>query len=232
MDPNVRQLEEYCGDVDDEALSFSGMILHDDVEGEGPHSPKPWASPDFEFSRTSSCGPDADAAEWFPADLFFSNGHLLPHVFPLQPEHSLSCRKDSTASSSSRSSRQNSWTTASSASLEFPDGPALKKAPIVPSSTNTRVKKPTAATWKRSPCFVVPRWQFLFPAPSGTLSGRRRSVRKSDSVRPSSSERARRDENGILTWLVRKILRTFLTACRDCHSLQPALRDDCSVDGK
>ncbi|CAN6457398.1 unnamed protein product [Victoria cruziana] len=231
MDANVRH-EEYSGEVDDEALSFSGMILHDDdVVGEGPHSPKSWTSPDFEFSRTSSCTPDADPSECFPADLFFSNGHLLPHVFPLQPERSLSCHKDSTASSSSRSSRQNSWTTASSASLEFSDGPPSKKAARVPATTNTRPKKPVAAACRRSPCFVVPRWQFLFPAPSGALSGRR-SVAKSEPVRPSSGERARRDENGLLSWLVRKIFRTFVTACRDCHSLQPAIRDDFSVAGK
>ncbi|KAJ8755064.1 hypothetical protein K2173_016641 [Erythroxylum novogranatense] len=212
-----------------------------------PTTPSPDQESDFEFVFFTPHSPSTDPFRNSPADHLFFNGRLLPHSFPLQQSPStlvlidsssrttsrtssvsskdslLSSRSNSTNSSrSSVSSARTSWSENSERRFLYPTNKAANKTPVAGKFVMAQL------------CGSSPRWQHLVPVPAlRSEDSWRKHVRippkkglnskkKSDYKEKKRFSGKKEGSSG----LFRRIFRSLLVACRECHAMEPSPKKD------
>lgn len=198
----------YCHDRDVDNFSFGGSVVcrAEDID----HLP---SSHSFKnrFSDTNS-----------PADLLFSNGRILPHTFPFENKGPLdssprpSCTSNSCSRSSSNSSRSNSSrrnlhqsspkrpsNNFNPSSPKRPSDPA--EANVRPISSNAYPRQAKASTTNAS------------QARTTDILGRQGTRIKNQTRTKPAQENSGQGKG---------FFRSFVTACRECHALEPSSQVD------
>ncbi|ERN16727.1 hypothetical protein AMTRI_Chr02g257980 [Amborella trichopoda] len=229
-----------CREDCDETLSFSCMMIG---YREKSGNCSPTNTLDFEFSPSNSIGHNQN----FPADFLFSNGQLLPHVFPVGadppgsnylPTTSRSSSSKTSSSGSSAVSLSNSSSNSSSSGINSNSNvisnsrrhSSMKIAQDSERSlAKTRGRNGGASGHARFHSYPPAPWQFMAPVPGRTSSAKSEDAYgKSEiqkilvGVRTGGKDSGRSQESGG-SWLGRKIFRPFVTACKECHALQPVV---------
>lgn len=219
-----------------DAFSFPSTPIHDDDSDQYQDS-------SFEFGCVTPDSPSSDPFKDSPADHLFFNGRLLPHAFPLQPvsnglvvvdnnsrftSRTSSLRsKDSLMSSRSNSSNSRSSSCSSSARTSYSDGSERKL--IYRGRTKTINKAVSGQVYGSSQ-----RWQFITPVPAASSSLSRESSRRRKTevvVNNEESIRAKKQAGGgggqvvVKQQLGRRLFRWFVSACKECHAIEPSRKD-------
>ncbi|KAL2496424.1 hypothetical protein Fot_40181 [Forsythia ovata] len=177
-------------------------------------------SDEFEFGCVTKPGSPNS-----PADHLFYNGKLLPHAFPLnQPainfSYSRSTSRTSSISSkgSLMSSRSNSTNSRSSNCSSARTSTSETSERKILSGGRIPGKKPVLnPQYKYS---SSQRWQLIAPAPALMHQGSR--SRKVE-CKELKSRKMEKDNNTDLhgkSWFGRKVLRSFVSACKKCHAIE------------
>ncbi|CAN4102911.1 unnamed protein product [Withania somnifera] len=201
----------------------------------------------FEFCASGSPGSPKS-----PADHLFFNGRLLPHYFPCQPASNInspisfsrSTSRTSSVSSkdslwSSRSNSVNSRSSCSSSARTSTSESSERKlinqgknsafAMYMNSSNNTN----SSSTLHTG---VSQKWQFIV-TPSPVMKKKNQfsapiTTKKSQFVckyqNQSAKGRKKRKENGkrkVRFLFLRRVFRKFMSACRECHAMEPTRRE-------
>ncbi|XP_019053652.1 PREDICTED: uncharacterized protein LOC104599604 [Nelumbo nucifera] len=196
---------------------------------------------DFEFGCITPDSPANDPDKNYPADVLFYNGRLLPHAFPFQPVKvaGSGCSRLSRCTSSSVSSRDSFMSSRSNSSNSRSSCCSSARTSYSenserrPSISDKRVAARPPITGMRNqanrPMPPHQRWQFIAPAPILTPS-KEVSRRKKTGIlvqedlkskkKVKDKKKSARSSSG---W---QFLRSFLLACRECHSLQPTLKEN------
>ncbi|CAK9182987.1 unnamed protein product [Ilex paraguariensis] len=179
---------------------------------------------EFEFGCVTPGSPNS------PADHLFFNGQLLPHPFPLQATnitgiYSRSTSRTSTVSSkdslmSSRSnstnSRSSSCSSARTSTSEASERKAMGQAKF---SGKTAVKNRLVLNHQYG---SSRRWQFITPAP---VVKHQISCRKRAEAAVQDELRAKKEARDKTGGFGRRFFRSFVSACRECHAMNPPKRD-------
>ncbi|XP_073159162.1 uncharacterized protein [Henckelia pumila] len=203
-------------------------------------------SDQFEFGCvTSPVSPNS------PADHLFSNGRLLPHVFPIQTSannhniHGYSSYSRSTSrtsstgskdslmssrsnSTNSRSSNCSSARTSTSTDQYYYSNPELRKAAAKKEIRHHHVIRPPVLNAHECQLHgSSQKWQFIAAAPVLKHQGSR--SRKADHVlEPKGSRKSKRiDEDhgaGVKPWFGKRVLKSFVSACKECHAIKTSTR--------
>ncbi|XP_010272380.1 PREDICTED: uncharacterized protein LOC104608177 [Nelumbo nucifera] len=204
---------------------------------------------DFEFGCITPGSPANDPNKNYPApaDVLFYNGRLLPHAFPFQPvknERSdlsllTSCTssissKDSLMSSRSNSSnsRSSSCCSARTSSSETSERrPSISdrmaaRSPIA--GERNQINRPVGSQDSQPYSTSTQRWQFIAPAPiltpSTEISRRKKTgVRVQEEPKPKKKVKDRTTGGSSFA---RRFFRSFVSSCRECHSLQTSMEED------
>ncbi|GLU23336.1 hypothetical protein SLE2022_393530 [Rubroshorea leprosula] len=191
-------------------------------------------SSDFEFDSFTPDSPSLDPYKDSPADHLFFNGRLLPHAFPLPPaKWSSSCgtsrtssvsSKDSLSLMSSRSNSTNSRSSScsSSARTSWSDG-SDRRLLYHYRSRNRAYKAMGASKMVTVQLYGdSQRWQYITPVVSPGLKreGSRRKNNNNGVAKKQGSDREKGGGRQAGPW--RKILRSFLLVCRECHAMEPS----------
>ncbi|EPS57664.1 hypothetical protein M569_17154 [Genlisea aurea] len=206
------------------------IIISSDGVDESPYGEQ--NSDQFEFW----CVKTPRSAET-PADRLFLNGKLLPQAFPIQASPKSNCHSQSTSRSSSvRSkdsvtcSRSNSSNSSSSARTSFSEACekriALRREMAMRQTVTSQYRFGSSG-----------RWKLIAAAPTVVGNNRSRkadeyrqlngSHRKSSSSSAAEAAAAPRGENSVgeRSW---KAWRSFVSACRECHSIETSNKLDLS----
>ncbi|KAL7087631.1 hypothetical protein ACP275_13G079100 [Erythranthe tilingii] len=179
-----------------------------------------------------------------PADHLFFNGKLLPHVFPVQTlpnnysNYSYSRSTSRASSMSSReyslmSSRSNSTNSRSSncssarTSTSTCEAADLQRRSISSSSSNVSRKNnnnnitrpPPVAPLKNQHGATSQRWQLIAAAPVLNHQGSR-SRNKAVVADQIVLERKGSKKSDTKLWFGRRILKSFVSACKECHAIK------------
>ncbi|KAM3302304.1 putative membrane-associated kinase regulator 3 [Capsicum chacoense] len=201
---------------------------------------------DFEFGFSGSVSPGSPKS---PADHLFFNGRLLPHYFPSQQVtniNSPSSFSRSMSRTSSVSSRDSLWWSSRSNSTNSRSSCSSSSARTSTSESSERKllsqgKNSAFAIYMNSSKYmnsssthytgVSPKWQFIVtPAPVMKKNGQfvSKSQKKSPKGCKSLKSRKQRKENGnrkVRFWFLRRVLKKFMSACRECHAMEPTRRE-------
>ncbi|KAI3457437.1 hypothetical protein Pfo_014100 [Paulownia fortunei] len=170
-----------------------------------------------------------------PADHLFLNGKLLPHVFPTQTPNSFSYSRSTsrTSSISSKdsltSSRSNSTNSRSSncSSARTSTSEAASERRLssndgnVPGRMSVRKDRNKPVLGSQYQYGSSQRWQLIAAAPVLKHQGSR--SRKVEILERKGSKKSRpidEDPDGPKSWFGRKILKSFVSACKECHAIQ------------
>ncbi|XP_057971643.1 uncharacterized protein LOC131160224 [Malania oleifera] len=237
MESNGRRRKNTSGDV----FSFPSMSARDQQNFE------------FEFGWATPAGsPSYDPAKDSPADHLFYNGRLLPHAFPATNVASEYLRAASRASSASSRdsltwSRSNSGSNSrSSSSCSSARTSSSDNSDRKVWSAQRKLSGKTPITRDRylqainngKPVLVqaygpYQKWQFIAPAPvlKPEVSRRKnKSVQVSpEELRPKKQpeKKKKKKKSGGNGWSLgfgRKFLQSFVSACRECHSMEPSIK--------
>ena len=224
-----------------DAFSFPSTPIH---ENHHRHN----SSSDFEFGCITPDSPSTDPCKNSPADDLFFNGRLLPHVFPFRPtakngvvleNYRVTSRTNSISSKdslmSSRSNSTNSRSSSCSSSARTSSSDNSERRLFYPQTTsvmgrdNHRGSKGVSAQVYGS----SQRWQFMAPVPalSRETSLRRRKAAELLGNNHDHQERRSLPKKKERTAVVRRLrfgrrlFRWFLTACKECHAIEPSKKD-------
>ncbi|KAK9150194.1 hypothetical protein Syun_008503 [Stephania yunnanensis] len=207
---------------------------------------------EFEFGRITPDSPTSDPSyQGSPADVLFSNGRLLPHVFPSQSRRSISLEQPTSRTSSigskdyslmsSRSNSSNSRSSSSSsgggmaASLSDCNDkkPMNSGHPNVGSTTGATITRSSSMRTRSArlqPCPSGKKWQFIaVPTPclASPLERKRSEKGMPQNDRLRSKKQAvlqkSRDHQQSSSFSQR-LLKSFVLGCRRCHALEPSKR--------
>ncbi|KAH7860823.1 hypothetical protein Vadar_018426 [Vaccinium darrowii] len=203
-------------------------------------------SDQFEFGCITPGSPNS------PADHLFSNGRLLPHPFPIQPPtnlHSYTRSTSRTSSVSSKDSLMSSRCNSTSSRSSNSSG-----------STSARTSTSTDATEKKSAlplgqvklggkvgvksdksgqCVLGTKKQVLYV----NGSSRRWGLIPAAPVMSHGHQASRRRKGGEIVvkkkvkvnrgrgiGFGRRLLRWFVTACKECHAIKPLRENEASLE--
>ncbi|CAL5405886.1 unnamed protein product [Camellia sinensis] len=180
---------------------------------------------EFEFGSITPSSPNS------PADHLFFNGRLLPHAFPFQPTTTAGAgaytrstsrtgsvsSKDSLMSSRSNSSNSRSSSCSTSARTSTSEASDMRR-PL------NRAKSANKTSCTRDKCQAVlnqqygssQRWQFITPVPVLNRQVSRRQSKKGEKKGDNGS--------GERAGFGRRFLRWFMSACKECHAIEPSKR--------
>ncbi|KAF1896405.1 hypothetical protein Lal_00034103 [Lupinus albus] len=194
---------------------------------------------DFEFGSLTPDSPSSDPCRTSPADHLFFNGRLQPHSFPVTFHRPIGATIASSSISSKDSlvsSRSNSTNSRSSCS----------SSARTSSSDNSERrlfynKVSLTSSYSKDPCTVTrsvvlghnqaygcsKRWQYITPVPSlNRVASKRRSgdMKQENKKEKGKKKKKRKKEkvSGVRLRFLRKILRWFVMACRECHAMEPS----------
>ncbi|XAR68317.1 hypothetical protein NMG60_11003402 [Bertholletia excelsa] len=186
--------------------------------------------PVFSYPDQDELGGATPGSPKSVADHLFLNGRLLPHPFPFQPavptasgysRSSSAGGKDSPAFSSRSSST--SSRNSSNASARTSTSEAGHRQPRVWAAAGREkwpVPGPLIHQYGSSQ-----RWQFIAPVPAG-VSGRR-GERQPEKEGPGPRRgKDGCDRAGRRSGFGRRIFRSFVSACKECHAITPSARID------
>ncbi|XP_073313600.1 uncharacterized protein [Primulina huaijiensis] len=188
-------------------------------------------SDQFEFGCvTTPASPNS------PADHLFFNGRLLPHVFPIQTSNnhnfsysrstsrtSSTGSKDSLMSSRSNStnSRSSNCSSARTSTSIDQSNPEYRKVSNMAKKQRNNHVRPGLNTHEQFGSSQ--KWQFISAAPVLKHQGSR--SRKVDYVleqkESRKSKRADDDHGGVRPWFGKRVLKSFVSACKECHAIKP-----------
>ncbi|KAL8032089.1 hypothetical protein ABFX02_13G071700 [Erythranthe guttata] len=180
-----------------------------------------------------------------PADHLFFNGKLLPHVFPVQTlpnnysnysysrstsrassmssrEYSLmSSRSNSTNSRSSNcSSARTSTSTCEAADLQRRSISSSSSSNVSRKKNNNIIRPPPVAPLKNQHgATTSQRWQLIAAAPvlNHQSSRSRNKAVVADQI---VLERKGSKKSDTKSWFGRRILKSFVSACKECHAIK------------
>ncbi|XP_068638600.1 uncharacterized protein [Aristolochia californica] len=183
---------------------------------------------------------DDASGDLSPADILFFKGQLVPHPFPSQsfnkPRTDTDlCRSGSYTTSISKSdslasSRGNSSRSSNSSSR---NGSSRQNSAKRQLGSEKVLIGPSVAPDKKQvqlpPYSGIPVRQRLSASAAPTVISplklhRRRNSELSvaqESAAKASGKKEIKGSPGSTSWLVRKIFRPFVSACRECHALEP-----------
>ncbi|KAG8386342.1 hypothetical protein BUALT_Bualt03G0138900 [Buddleja alternifolia] len=200
-------------------------------------------SDQFEFGCVTTPGSPNS-----PADHLFFNGKLLPHVFPTQTtSHNFSCSRSTSRTSSissskdslmsSRSNSTNSRSSnCSSARTSTSDQASERKTASfdgnIPARTSVRKERNRPGLGSQYQYGSSQRWQLMAAAPVLKHQGSR--SRKIDHVldrkgsKKSSGVDIDENCNDGKLWFGKRILKSFVSACKECHAIETSNVDTVS----
>nr|XP_023929684.1 uncharacterized protein LOC112040992 [Quercus suber]POE89189.1 hypothetical protein CFP56_59783 [Quercus suber] len=188
---------------------------------------------DFEFGSITPDSPSGDPYKNSPADHLFFNGRLLPHAFPIQPATILLDNSRTTSRTSSinskdslRSSRSNSTNSrssnCSSARTSSSDNSERK---LLYKTTLLRDKYHGNKVFSAQVYGSSQRWQYITPVPVLSRESSRR--KKVEPVGKEVRTKKRTQERKVTSsWFGWRFLWWFVSACRECHAMEPSRKDD------
>ncbi|XP_058085879.1 uncharacterized protein LOC131232996 [Magnolia sinica] len=164
-----------------------------------------------------------------PADFLFANGQLLPHAFPVLSDSSRkSISKESLTSSSSKGSSttsRSSSTSMNSRQNSNSNGSDSERVVASPTSgpviKHVRFRSFDAAAAKHS------KGQLVTGVPSGRKSTAEVSRRKKVNAMEQKDRRKRqmtKNQASGNSSAGRGIFQSFMSACRECHALEPSMQ--------
>ncbi|KAK1308633.1 hypothetical protein QJS10_CPA09g01179 [Acorus calamus] len=181
-------------DREEDTLSFTSMVIRNTTTTTTTDD-----DDDIEFDFGNTNDDDLACSSPSPADLLFSNGHLLPHSFPITSYSSYSRSSNSRSSTSSGSGTSRS------------------------SSANGRGAHATERVGSRAPAragyrvgAVDPAWEFLSGSGKG---GRRRRSRGDGEAERKMKAAAKMGGGGGGGG---GLFGSFVSACKACHALEPS----------
>ncbi|OIT00372.1 hypothetical protein A4A49_35238 [Nicotiana attenuata] len=191
---------------------------------------------EFEFSGSASPGSPKS-----PADHLFFNGKLLPHYFPCQPASNISSPisfSRSTSRTSSVSSKDSLLSSRSNSTNSRSSCSSSARTSISETSERKLIgqRKQTAFTMNSSSNLhtgVSQKLQFIVtPAP---VMKKKRHVVVSGSMKESTTKgrkefksRKQSKKNGkrkIRFWFFPSFFRKFISACKECHAMEPTRKE-------
>ncbi|XP_059283384.1 uncharacterized protein LOC132036978 [Lycium ferocissimum] len=203
---------------------------------------------EFEFSGSVSPGSPKS-----PADHLFFNGRLLPHYFPCQPASNISSPisySRSTSRTSSVSSKDSLWSSRSNSTNSRSSCSSSARTSTSESSGRKLIsqEKISAFTMYRNSSnnmnsSSTQKWQFIVtPTPvmkkkhqfsAQVIKKKGQFVSKSQKqsvkgCKDFNKSRKQRKENGkrkVRFWFFRRVFRKFMSACRECHAMEPTRRE-------
>ncbi|KAK9152826.1 hypothetical protein Sjap_000306 [Stephania japonica] len=205
---------------------------------------------EFEFGRITPDSPTSDPSyEGSPADVLFSNGRLLPHVFPSQSRKSISLEQPTSRTSSisskdyslmsSRSNSSNSRSSNSSSSIaasmsDCNDKKPMNSGPNVGSTTRatiTRSRSLRTRSARLQPCPSGQKWQFIaVPTPclASPLERKRseKGMAQHDQLRSKKQAVLQKSKDQQSSSFSQRLLKSFVLGCRKCHALEPSAVHD------
>ncbi|KAL2245439.1 uncharacterized protein LOC105165400 [Sesamum indicum] len=183
----------------------------------------------FEFGSVTTPGSPNS-----PADHLFSNGKLLPHVFPVQPPNGYSFSRSTSRTSSigskdslmsSRSNSTNSRSSCSSARTSTSEANSERRLSPVDGNFPGRISVRKERNVTRPSQYQYgscQRWQLIAAAPVLKHQGSR--SRKVEVLERKGSKKSREnidgDPGGAKSWFGRRILKSFVSACKECHAIK------------
>ncbi|KAM7498685.1 hypothetical protein LguiA_023099 [Lonicera macranthoides] len=172
---------------------------------------------EFEFTSTTPNSPNS------PADHLFFNGILLPHTFPSQPTNPSTFYSRSTSRTSSVSSKDSLLSSRSNSYNSRSSSCSSARSSISEGSWEQRKKTGERNRGGGQFGYSSKRWQFIAPAPvlSQQVSRRRNGGSGVGEVRVKGGGGGGEEKRG---WWGRRFFRSFLSACRECHAIEPARR--------
>ncbi|KAK4439170.1 hypothetical protein Salat_0251900 [Sesamum alatum] len=190
----------------------------------------------FEFGPVTTPGSPNS-----PADHLFSNGKLLPHVFPVQAPNGYSFSRSTSRTSSigskdslmsSRSNSTNSRSSCSSARTSTSEANSERRLSAVDGNFPGRIsvrKERNATRPSQYQYGSCQRWQLIAAAPVLKHQGSSRS-RKVEVLERKGSKKSRGnvdgEPGGAKSWFGRRILKSFVSVCKECHAIKTS-----SVEG-
>ncbi|GMY31863.1 Membrane-associated kinase regulator [Fagus crenata] len=199
-----------------------------------PSTPTQDQDSDFEFGSITPDSPSSDPYKNSPADHVFFNGRLLPHAFPIQPANRIIDNSRSTTSRTSsisskdslRSSRSNSTnsrsSSCSSARTSSSDNSERK---LLYKTTFLRDRYHGNKVFSAQAYGSSQRWQYITHVPvlSRESSRRKKVESMGKEVRTKKQTEKRK---GASSWFGWKFLWWFVSACKECHAMEPSMKDD------
>ncbi|EXC08467.1 hypothetical protein L484_009610 [Morus notabilis] len=206
-------------------------------------SSSPSSSDDFEFGCLTPDSPSGDPNKNSPADHLFFNGRLLPHAFPsrspaanspLARAVSRSTSRTSSVSSkdyslvSSRSNSTNSSCSSSARTSSSDNSERRSTLSYCRQGSKTTLNGPGSSKVVSARVYgSSQRWQFMAPVPALSRDGSRR--RKVMELRNEKNGQEKKAVAKRRRWrLGRRLFRWFVTACNECHAIEPSRKDGVS----
>lgn len=186
-------------------------------------------SDQFEFGCVTTAGSPNS-----PADHLFLNGKLLPHAFPIQTPNSTFSYSRSTSRTSSinskdslmssRSNSTNSSRSSNCSSARTSTSEASERK--IMSSTDGNIRMSVRKERNNKSLLSCQyqyygssqRWQLIAAAPVLKHQGSR--SRKVEILERKGSKKSREIDEGAKSWFGRRILKSFVSACKECHAIQ------------
>ncbi|KAF3442018.1 hypothetical protein FNV43_RR15934 [Rhamnella rubrinervis] len=217
-----------------EAFSFPSTPIQDEDDNDQ------YQDSSFEFGCVTPDSPSSDPFKDSPADHLFFNGRLLPHSFPFQPVNSglvvvdndsrFTSRTSSISSKDSlMSSRSNSRSSSCSSSARTSHSDGSERKLMYHGRTKTINKGISGQLYGSSQ-----RWQFITPVPASSSSLSRESSRRRKTEDVANNEEAIRVKKQagsgggqvvVKQQLGRRLFRWFVSACKECHAIEPSRKD-------
>ncbi|OAY28714.1 uncharacterized protein LOC110600883 [Manihot esculenta] len=200
----------------------------------------------FEFGCFTPDSPSTDPFKASPADHLFYNGRLLPHSFPVQTPTTTTLLVDSISRASSRnssvsskgslvSSRSNSVNSSRSSvssSSRTSWSSDYSQRRLLYHSTKLASRTPMASKVVMAQFYgSSQRWQHIVSVPPAMKreDSRRKNVGVAV-VNPGLMNKKdsdhQKEKKGKSLGICRKIFRSFLVACRECHAIEPSREED------
>ncbi|KAJ7948679.1 Membrane-associated kinase regulator [Quillaja saponaria] len=195
---------------------------------------------DFEFGCLTPDSPSSGSYITSPADHLFFNGRLLPHSFPFQQQPPATTNmydnnSRTTSRTSSISSKDSLMSSRSNSTNSSRSSCSISSARTSSSDCSERnrlmyLQNKNKVTCKShdQPNKTVnsQRWQYITAVPvlNREYSSRRRKnievVGKKEVVKGKKMKTTR-----VKLSFVRRLLRWFLTACKECHAMEPSRKE-------
>lgn len=192
---------------------------------------------EFEFSGSASPGSPKS-----PADHLFFNGKLLPHYFPCQPASNISSPisfSRSTSRTSSVSSKDSLLSSRSNSTNSRSSCSSSARTSISEASERKLIgqgKKSAFTMYMNSSSTlhtgVSQKLQFIVtPAPvmkkkRQVVSGsKKESTTKGHKEFKSRKQNKKNGKRKVRFWFFRSFFRKFISACKECHAMEPTRKE-------
>ncbi|KAK9265762.1 hypothetical protein L1049_000077 [Liquidambar formosana] len=206
-----------------------------------PGTPNQDQDNEFEFGCVTPGSPFNDPNKNSPADHLFFNGRLLPHAFPIQTTNfgsdylRLTSRTSSVGSkdslmssrSNSTSSRSSSCSSARTSSSDNSERKLLYSSKVA--GKNTPIAREGYQVNRlvlSQPYGSSKRWHFITPAPVLNPEVSRRKKAEIVVRKESKSKKQADKRTGAGSGFGRRFFWLFLSACKECHAIEPSAKDD------